>query len=440
MFSTLFSVLFANQRRASARRRPKTCPAFRPSLEGLEDRSVPATLQVGASEPYATISSALLAAKPGDTILVQPGVYQEAVNIAKNNITLEGVNQSAIIEPPPVSTEGPLSVKADALVVSTGSNLASNGYSIVEVNGATGVTIKNLTVEGPYTGGFTTLPDSVILGLHAGIYVANGGSATITGNHVTDIRDNTPNTTVDDGFGILVGSNSSVLNTTGTALVTNNTVDGYQTAGIDVAHAGSHATISNNTITGLGATLGNQYLEQAGIIAENGAIAVIADNTVSNNVQTTSPSYAYGIFLDSAGPGVTVIGNTATGNTNGIFAFSVAGGSITSNKISSNTNEGIFLSGTSGFTVTLNTVNDSSLIGIGLVNSNGNSFLLNTADDNGFGFFVTGSTGNQFILNTATGNTYDDAADFTTGSGTAGTGNTWILNHGKTDNHDGELF
>jgi parallel beta-helix repeat protein len=438
MFATLFSVLFANQRRALVRRRPKTCPGFQPSLERLEDRSVPATLHVGASEPYATISSALLAAKPGDTILIQPGVYQEAVNITKNNITLEGVSQSAIIEPP-----APAVITSDVkkeAVVASGSSLASNGYAIVEVNGATGVTIKDLTVEGPYTGGFTTLPDGVILGLHAGIFVANGGSATITDNHVTNIRDNTPNTTVDDGFGILVGSNSTVLNTTGTALVTNNTVDGYQTAGIDVSHAGSRATISNNTVTGLGLTLGNQYLEQAGIIAESGASAVIAANTVSNNVQTTSPSYAYGIYLDSAGAGVTVIGNTVTGNTNGIFAYASSGESITSNKVSGNSNEGIFLSATSGSTVALNTANDNGLIGIGLFNSNGNSFLLNTANDSDFGFFVTGSTGNQFILNTATGNTLDDAADYTTGSGTAGTGNTWILNHGKTDNHNGKLF
>ena len=472
MFSTLFSVLSAYYQKrvlSSGRRRrqPESRRPFRPSLECLEERSVPAVLHVGTSEPYHTIASALLAANPGDTVLVQPGTYQEAVNITKNNITLEGVNQSAIIESP--STLAPL---------------AANGYSIVRVNGATGVTIEDLTVEGTYSGGFGTTANGVLLGLHAGIYVANGGSATISDNHVTNIRDNPPNTTSDDGFGILIGSNSSVLNTTGSAVVENNTVDNYQSSGIDVANAGSHATIKNNTVTGLSLTLANQYNEQVGITAEAGGTGLISGNKVTGNVQTGK--FAVGIYLESSGAGVSVTDNTVTGNNTGIYAFGIQGGTIASNrdshnidsgilmintvgttvtdnkltgnstgiqvfsgqggtiasnKVSNNTGDAIDLFSTSGVTLLANKTNGNGGTGITLFSSTDNVFLLNSVKHNdAFGIFVdSASTGNLFLLNSMKDNGADDAFDTTTGSGTVGTANTWIFNKGKTDSPSGLL-
>jgi hypothetical protein len=138
-------------------------------LEALEDRCVPTVLQVGAREPFPTISSALTTAKAGDTILVHEGTYQETVDIATKNITLKGVNLSAVIKAP--------------------TNRAANAYSIVQVNGVKGVTIRGLTIEGTYTGTFTPVGSAnAQLGLHVGIYVSNGGSATILNNHITNIR------------------------------------------------------------------------------------------------------------------------------------------------------------------------------------------------------------------------------------------------------------
>jgi parallel beta-helix repeat protein len=406
---------------------------------------VPAVLQVGAHQPYLTITSALQVAQPGDTVRVHPGTYQEAVHIAQNNLTLEGVNLGAVIEAP--------------------ANLASNGFSIVEVDGVSGVTVRNLTVEGPYTGTFTQVGDD-LLGLHVGIFVSHGGSATIAGNHVTDIRDDPPNTTSDDGVGILAGSRTNVLDTTGSAVIENNTIDNYQRVGIDVANAGSSATIRHNTVTGLNLSLANQYPVQVGIAIEENATAVITRNTVSNNIQTAPNSFPFGIYLYGSGAGVSVNRNTVDGNSWGILAYLSQEAAISDNDVSGNINDGIDLESTLGPTtlrrntvnanggqgvyvvnapqVTLrhNTMHGNGSNGIGIFGSTGATVVGNTASDNGAdGIFAdSASTGNVFDHNTMTGNSLFDAEDDSTGILTAGTANTWDRNNGKTDNKGGGLL
>jgi parallel beta-helix repeat protein len=304
------------------------------------------------------------------------------------------------------------------------------------------VSIENLTVEGTYSGGYTNVNGN-LLGLHAGIYVSNGGSATITHNLVTDIRDAVPNTNVDDGFGILIGSSPTVLNTTGSALIAYNTVTNYQSVGIDVAHSGSNATIRNNTVLGLGQALGNQYTQQIGIRAETGATATITGNAVSRNVQTTPGSAPYGIELLGSGLGVIVGSNTVTGNTDGIVAISLTGGTIIdANRVTHNSRNGIVLASSSGVTLAVNLTSSNGSTGIDLFGSTNNTVEQNFSLENGFdGIFVdSGSTGNQFLQNTLNGNGFDDAGDFSIGLGTAGTGNTWSQNSGTTDNKGGGLF
>jgi len=425
MFSRSLRRLFRSAKTSMSTSQPR--PGFRPTLESLEGRLVPsAILQVGTGQHYQTITSALNAAKPGDTILVHPGTYQETVDITKNNITLAGVAQEGVTQP---------------VVVEAPTDLSANGYSIVQVNGATGVTIANLTVEGTYTGGFTNVNGN-LLGLHAGIYVSNGGSATIAHNTVTNIRDNTPNKTNDDGFGILVGSSPTVLNTTGSALVEYNTVTNYQSVGIDVAHSGSSATIRGNTVTGLGLTLGNQYFEQIGIRAETGGTAIITGNTVTNNLQSFGGSFPYGIELLGSGLGTSVTANMVSGNTDGIVMYSLQGAAISNNHFFHNTNDGLVLVGSAGVNVSLNKIFGNGGTGINLYGSINNVLTFNESDQNGFaGAYVdSGSTGNQFLFNTILDNGFVDALDYSTGLGTAGTANTWSLNTGKTDNHGGLLF
>jgi F-box protein 11 len=404
---------------ANAGTRPK--PAFRPALESMEDRLVPAVLQVGAGETYHTIGAALQAAQPGDTVRVHPGAYREAIQITENDITLEGVNQAAVLLAP--------------------SNLASNDFALLWVNGATGVTIKDLTVDGLYDGGFTQVNDK-LLGLHAGIFVGNGGSARIVQNHITDVRDNPPNTTADDGFAVLVGSSSDVLNTTGTAVIAGNTIDNYGRVGVDVANAGSSATIRNNTITGLSLTLANQYVSQIGILTEQGGTATVTGNKVSQNVQTIANAFAFGMELLGPGAGITVSRNVVSDNNLGIVVALAQGAVVTGNRVFGNTADGIDLVSTSGVTLAGNTADHNGGNGIALFDSAGSLVVGNRARHNaGDGIFVdAGSTGNTFLRNALLANGVFDAEDDSAGTGTAGTGNAWLHNRGSADNKGGGLL
>jgi parallel beta-helix repeat protein len=424
----MFSFLF-RKRQSSRSTKSNTRRLGRPGvlrLEVLEDRCVPALLQVGVHEPYATITSALQAARPGDTVLVHPGTYQEAVNITKNNITLEGVNQSAVIQAP--------------------SSLASNDFSIVDVNGASGVTIRDLTIKGIYTGDLTQV-QNYLLGLHAGIYVSHGGSATISHNHVTGIIE-IPHAppqivnindlpTIDDGYAILVGSDTPVLKTTGSAVITGNTIDYYEHCGIEVANTGSSATIQNNTVTGLPLAAARDFPNQIGIAVVSGATGRIVHNRVSNNVQTWANIYPYGIYLLNSGTGVIVTGNFVAGNSTGIFASTSAGATITGNTVSGTMNDGIDLSSVFG-TTTLqgNIIDRNGGQGVSLLNSTGVTLRGNRVSKNVLdGIFADSpSAGNSFVRNALSGNGHYDAEDDSTGTGTAGTANTWTGNKGKTDN------
>src|SRR5262252_9018390 len=64
-------------------------PGYRPSLESLEMRAVPAALVVGPGGAYPTIGAALTAAKDGDQIQIIPGIYPEGnLAISQNRLTL----------------------------------------------------------------------------------------------------------------------------------------------------------------------------------------------------------------------------------------------------------------------------------------------------------------------------------------------------------------
>jgi parallel beta-helix repeat protein len=386
-------------------------PRFLPSLDRLDDRILPAVLNVGVGQPYSTIASSLQAANPGDTVLIHPGTYQEAVDVTVNNLTLEGVNQSAVIESP--------------------TNLTANNYSLVWVNGAKGVKIENLTVEGPYTGGFAAV-NGEQLGLHAGIFIYNGGSADIAHNLVTNVYDSPANTTSNDGFGILIGSGT--LGTTGSATIENNTVCNYGRGGIDVSNSGSSALIKNNTVTGLSLSRANQYSLQLGIVAESGGVARISNNIVTQNAQTAPGTFAAGIYLYNAESGSTVLGNLVSGNNTGVAVTSTSFAVIAGNDVSNNTEDGIDLTSSTNAAVLLNVASHNGGDGVRLTGTTGSTVSLNCISRNGFiGLGVdAGSTGDCFEFNSLSNNADFDSADLSSSSGAAGTANTWFGNLGKT--------
>jgi len=249
---------------------------------------------------YSTIQAAINATETqsGHVIEVCPGTFNETVTINKS-IHLRGQlgqTDNTFIMPP-----AGLPVAADPL------------SSIIIVSGAgVNAEISGLTVKGP---GPTSCGS-----IGRGIFVRDGATANIHDNKIHDIRDNAvPLSGCQNGIAIQVGRNA--WTTSGTATIANNIIEGYQKGAIIVDNTGSSATISGNTISGIGTTA---ITAQNGIQISRGATATISNNTVSGNSYNASTVWdwgACGILLYQSGSVALTGGNTLSGNDNNYYAY-----------------------------------------------------------------------------------------------------------------------
>ncbi len=286
--------------------------------------------------PFQTIQAAVNAASSGDVINVASGTYTEAVSITKD-LTIVGAGALDTI------------IKAPA-------DLPSEGV-IVNVNGS-GVRadISGFTIEGPGSSGCGSLM--------AGVFVSNGAYADIHNATIKDIRDN-PLSGCQNGRAVLVGwghgSIDGMVNTTGTATVDNVTISDYQKSGIEVDGAGSSATITDNSITGVGAT---STIAQNGIEVLYGAAASVSGNTVTGNIYTNPSTQAAGILLYDPATSTTVGPNAAvTGNQFGLWTngqLSLSG--VTTTGISGNARDAIAY--TDGWSAPTETTVNAAMAGI----------------------------------------------------------------------------
>lgn len=83
------------------------------------------TLHVGQGQEYATIQAAVDAAKPGDLILIQPGVYTEEVIVETENIVLRGADRNKVIIDGEFTRDNGIKVFANGVAVE---NLTSRNH------------------------------------------------------------------------------------------------------------------------------------------------------------------------------------------------------------------------------------------------------------------------------------------------------------------------
>jgi len=268
---------------------------------------------------FNTVQSAVNFVAANSEIIVCPGTYTEQVMISKSLILVgSGPSQTTI--------------KAPTVLLSD----TAGQFSIVNINGGASVSISSFTISGPGPTGCDSL--------HYGIFVNGGATAQILDNSIVHIRDN-PFGGCQNGAGIRVGR--MFTGDTGTASIIGNSISDYQKGGIVIDNTGTKATVSYNTVTGVGPS---PFIAQNGIQVGRGASATVSYNTVTGN-ECNVPAPICGpdpdantqsggilLFNDAPGPlNVKVEDNNIFGNDDGVLPFFLTGGtSVTSNNIHDN--------------------------------------------------------------------------------------------------------
>ena len=135
----------------------------------------PATIVVGPDADYATITEAVAAAEPGDTVRVQPAVYREPTIVIDRPLTLVG-EPGAILDGE--GERGLLRITADSVTVE-GLTLRDTGLSFTEDRAAVLVDRAR----------FCTLRDLTLEDAFFGIYLANSGDCLVEKNTLTAVAD-----------------------------------------------------------------------------------------------------------------------------------------------------------------------------------------------------------------------------------------------------------
>ena len=224
-----------------------------------------------ADPGYATISDALTAANPGDTIEVCAGTYDEQLAITQG-VILQATG--------PVTVAGP-ATPSNTLTPCDADGGSDPDQTVVDICGPDGttpnsmqVTISGFTIQGNW-------PSNVCDNSLYGVTVLGGANLVMSNSTVEDIGGDPQTDGCQGGVGIQVGfATSGTTADIGTATLNNDVVTTYQKNGITVDGNGSGATINNATVTGTGETTA---IAQNGIQVSDFATAKINSGSVSGN-------------------------------------------------------------------------------------------------------------------------------------------------------------
>jgi parallel beta-helix repeat protein len=395
------------------------------------------------SPTYATIQSAINAAPAGATIYVCAGTYNESPTINKPLI-LDGAQYDVDARTRAGSTE---------TVVN-----GSGGISFTA--GATSGTVNGFTLEG-YTG---TAGAITATGVGAGwrfvnnvIDVSTGGGVDLNTDGLADpapssvtenlFTQSTPSaaTTGDDGQAVLLAggtahnvtvANNNFVNLSGPGAAIDTTGTGACGATLDATNFSNDVVIASNSLSEDGASFtdpvnGPGFIDErlVNLVCTNDAR--VRDNTVT--ITDSADTHARGpIDLAGGDWSTPVDGNTLSGN----GASNATGVDINSDSYPPGSGITVQFNDISGFRYGID-VRAGSL-GHGYANPSGftvkqNQVSSSTAD----GIAVQAGSGGTLKDNAVSGSTTDDCLDATTGSGTAGTADTWTADGGTTSSPAG---
>lgn len=412
---------------------------FRPRGEALERRELLATLLVDddgrqfRDADYATIQEAVNAADPGDTIRVAAGRYEESVNVDKEltilgaqsnkdqRFKVQSQSKNSVVEVPAGGAFG-FNLDAD--------NIVLKGFIIQDSNDD-GVSPVGVITTRDTSG--SVIARNVIQSNTFGIYLnSNGEETTVVEDNL--IRDNNQAGSA-SGNGIY--SDQGLSN----AEIEGNRFTGHVNASIILVGGGP---LGEDTVQSDIEIQRNVFIDDASIILTN-----TTDSEISFNVM--EGSNGSGVFLGGGVSDLVIRKNVLVDgeftainlrtNTFGNAAEPNSDIDIIDNVIAGWGDTGIRLSaGANDITVRGNRISGTAFDGISLEDGAINNLIeKNRLDRNGRDGIRVDATSvdNRLIKNKASRNGEHDYHDDSTGSGTAGTGNEWSKNEGKTQNRPG---
>lgn len=223
---------------------------------------------------YSTVQAAVTAAESLSTatVLICPGTYAEQVQVTGNtHLTIRAARPSVGATLALPATPSDSTTPCDSAPGTGSYQPDQDGLAICGTHAGT-VTISNLTFDEAWPGG--TCDDSLY-----GILV--GGGDTLKMSYSAIVAGGArPINGCQGGIGIQVGMGWTTPNEVGHAILTHDTISGYQKNGMTIDGKYSSARISYDTVEGAGPTT---QTAQNGIQVSNGAFAAISHTTVSGN-------------------------------------------------------------------------------------------------------------------------------------------------------------
>jgi nitrous oxidase accessory protein NosD len=291
MTVSLFHTWFKSPKQSRGQDKRKS--TYRPRLEFLENRLAPATLHVGpTAEPYTSIEAAVMAAHPGDTIKVDPGIYHEHVVVDKP-LTILGAN--ANVNPTTSTRHSESTVDGDftgAPFDIAANNVTINGFTIV--NGQNGL---NAGIATTSTVSGYNIADNIITGNAIGVYANSSGAATIQHNLFN--ANNLPGAA--GGAGIYSDQGTNGLVVTGNEFE-NHTQNNPIIFGISNGASNTNLTVTDN----------NLHDNVSGIYALAVSGGAFECNTISTNGTGT------GITFGGTDTNIDVLNNNLDNNARGL--------------------------------------------------------------------------------------------------------------------------
>ena len=401
---------------------PQTQGTEQPSQARVTARTEPPTHVVDAYQrgDFATVSAAITAARPGDRILVRPGLYQEGLVIDKPleilgdgpvaDIEIQARGADAVLFKANIGRIANLTLRqaggngqwygvdiTQGRLDLEGCDITSQSLACVAIrNGADPRLRRNTIHDGKQSGvyvygnGLGTLEDNdITANANAGVSITTGGNPTLRrntirngktsgvyvyGNGLGTLEDNDITANANAGVSIKTGGNPTLRRNiihdgktsgvyvygNGLGTLEDNDITANANAGVSIK-TGGNPTLRRNTI---------RDGKTSGVYVHENGLGTLQDNYITANANA-------GVSITTGGNPTLRRNTIRNGKTSGVLVYGNGLGTLEDNDITANANAGVAIKTGGNPTLRRNTIRNGKTSGV-LVYDNG----LGTLEDN----------------------------------------------------------